>query len=93
MFGLGAPDSAAINGAISFVKRFGSVLNDHLRGRKYLVGDRLSVADFAVGITLPYADRAQIPLDGFPEISRWHDRLNELPAWREPFPQRNAWAA
>jgi glutathione S-transferase len=93
MFGLGAPDSAAINEAIPFVKRFGSVLNDHLRGRKYLVGDRLSVADFAVGITLPYADRAQIPLDGFPEISRWHDRLNELPAWREPFPQRNAWAA
>ena len=24
-------------------------------------------------------------LEGFPEIRRWHDGLNQLPAWREPF--------
>lgn len=93
MFGMGPPDAAAVSEAIPFVKRFGGVLNDHLRGRKYLVGDRLSVADFAVGITLPYADKAQIPLGGFPEIARWHARLNELPAWREPFPSGQARAA
>ena len=93
MFGMGPPNAAAINEAIPFIKRFGTVLNDHLRGRQYLVGDRLSVADFAVGITLPYAERAQIPLDDFPEIARWHGRLNELPAWREPFPSARARAA
>ena len=92
-FGMGGPDAAAVEEATGFVKRFGGVLNDHLRGRKYLVGDTLSVADFAVGITLPYADQAKIPLDEFPEIERWHARLNELPAWREPFPGRNAEAA
>src|SRR5690606_40071888 len=26
----------------------------------------------------------------FPETERWHDRLNELPAWREPFPEMKA---
>jgi glutathione S-transferase len=35
---------------------------------------------------LPYAERARIPLNAFPAVRRWHDRLNELDAWREPFP-------
>ena len=62
-FGMGGPDAAAVEEATGFVKRFGGVLNDHLRGRKFLVGNTLSVADFAVGITLPYAAQARIPLD------------------------------
>jgi glutathione S-transferase len=69
------------------------VLNDHLDGRKYLVGDALTVADFAVGITLPYAQKAKIPVGDFPQIERWHGRLNELPAWRQPFPQAKVAAA
>jgi glutathione S-transferase len=66
------------------------VLDDHLKGRAYVVGDALTIADFAVGITLPYAEDARIPLAEFPEIERWHRRLSELPAWREPFPARRA---
>ncbi len=92
-FALGPQDEAAIAEATGFFKRFAGVLNDHLRGRKYLLGDTLSVADFAVGIALPYAKQANIPLGEFPEIERWHARLNELPAWREPFPKENAAAA
>jgi glutathione S-transferase len=67
--------------------RFAAVLEAHLRGRRYLVGDALSVADFAVAITLPYAQQARLPLQDFPEIRRWHAQMNELPAWREPFPE------
>lgn len=91
--GLGAPDEAAVKEATGFVRRFGAVLNDHLRGRKYLVGDALTVADFAVAATLPYAAKAKIPVEEFPEIMRWHARLNELPAWREPFPKQQTQAA
>jgi glutathione S-transferase len=90
MFGLGEPDVAALDKATAGFQRFGAVLNDHLRGRKFLIGDTLTVADFAVGITFPYAEKAQIPLAQFPEIQRWHERLNELPAWREPFPAMKA---
>ena len=86
-FGMGEPDAAAVEEATRYFRRFAAVLNGHLRGRTYLVGDRLSVADFAVAITLPYAQKAHIPIEEFPEIVRWHDRLNTLPAWREPFPQ------
>lgn len=92
-FNIGAPDTAAVKEATGFFKKFAGVLNEHLRDRKYILGDTLTVADFAIGITLPYADRANIPVGEFPEIARWHARLNELPAWREPFPQAEAAAA
>ena len=58
-FGLGPQDEAAIKEATGFWRQFAGVLNDHLRGRKYILGDTLTVADFAVGITLPYAETAQ----------------------------------
>jgi len=92
-FGLGPVDSAAVQEASDFVRKFGAVLNDHLNGRKYLLGDTLTVADFAVAITLPHAREAHIPIDGFAHVQRWHDRLNELPAWREPFPKTQSAAA
>jgi glutathione S-transferase len=92
-FGLGGPDPKAVEEATGFFKQFAQVLNDHLRGRKYLVGDTLTVADFSVAVTLPYAEKAKIPVGEFSEIERWHDRLNELPAWREPFPAAKTSAA
>jgi glutathione S-transferase len=81
-----APDPNAVEEATGFFRQFAGVLNDHLRGRKYLLGDALTIADFSVAVTLPYADKAKIPVGEFAEIERWHARLNELPAWREPFP-------
>lgn len=81
-----APDPAAVEEASGFLKQFGAVLDAHLAGRTYLVGDALTIADFSVAVTLPYMEKAKLPLGGFKEIARWHDRLNELPAWRQPFP-------
>lgn len=86
-FGLGEPDRGAVEEALGYFMASARVLDDHLGSRKFLVGDALTVADFAVGVGLPYADKARLPLDEFPAVRRWHDRLNELPAWREPFPQ------
>ncbi|MDO8421383.1 MAG: glutathione S-transferase family protein [Parvibaculum sp.] len=80
------PNAAAVTEAQARFRTLAAVLNDHLEGRKFLVADRLSVADFALGIYMYFGARAHIPLNEFPNIIRWHDRLNELPAWREPFP-------
>jgi glutathione S-transferase len=82
----GEPNPAALAEPNKFFRASAAVLNDHLANRKFLLGDRLTIADFSVAITLPYAKKAQIPLGEFPNVARWHDRLNELPAWRDPFP-------
>ena len=83
-------DPAEIARVTPDFERYAGVLDAHLKGRRYLVGDALTVADFAVAITLPYAEKAHLPLENFPEIRRWHDRLGQLPAWREPFPELQA---
>lgn len=85
-FGIGDPDPLAVAEALGEFRRYAAVLNDHLRGRRWLVGETPTVADFAVAVTLPYADRAHIPLGEFTEVRRWHERLCEFDAWREPFP-------
>ncbi|MGI9452098.1 MAG: glutathione S-transferase family protein [Geminicoccaceae bacterium] len=78
-----------VEDAAGFFKRFAAVLDDHLKDHAYLVGDALTIADFGVASFLPSADQAKLPLDGCNAIARWHDRLNELEAWREPFPSRD----
>jgi glutathione S-transferase len=87
---LGPPDEAVTREATGYVLQYGHILNEHLRGRAWLLGDVLTIADFAVAVTLPYAERAHIPIKEFPEVQRWHGRLNELAAWREPFPNAAA---
>ena len=89
-FGIGPADAAMVEEANGYIRKYGAILNDHLNGRRYVVGDSLTIADFAVGAALPYAAPAKIPLEGFTEIARWGDRLNELAAWRDPFPVTKA---
>lgn len=83
-----APDPATIEESMGFFRRFAAILDSHLSGRKYIIGDRPTLADFSVGAMLPWAKPSKIPIEDFPEISRWYDRMNEIEAWREPFPVR-----
>ena len=90
MFGIGPPNTPAVEEATTSFRRYAAVLEEHLQGRKYLLGDQLTIADFSMAASLPYAADAKIPVAEFPKLARWHDRLNELDAWREPFPKAAA---
>ena len=85
-FSLGEPNAAEIEDATGFFKRFAGVLNDHLEGRRYIVADRLTIADFGIAAFLPHAEDAQLPLEGCDELWRWYDAMKEIEAWREPWP-------
>jgi glutathione S-transferase len=90
MFGLGAPNADKVAEAMKSFRLFATVLDRHLADRTFLVGDALSVADFAVGGPMPFAKTALLPLDEFPAIARWSARLDALPAWASPYPARPA---
>jgi glutathione S-transferase len=62
-----------------------AVLDAALADRDWLLGGRLSYADFRAATALPFADGAGLPVVDFPNIKRWHDRLWEMDAWRDPF--------
>lgn len=89
-FGLGSPDPNEIEDADGFFRTFAGVLSDHLKGRDTIACNRLTVADFAIASALPTAKEAELPLELFPEIQRWHDGMMALPAWRDPYPMAKA---
>ncbi|HET7300836.1 MAG TPA: glutathione S-transferase family protein [Oleiagrimonas sp.] len=82
---MGDLDAQAVEQATENFRTFASVLDKHLEHRRWLVDDTLTIADFAVASPLPDAETAHIPLDEFPAVARWHQRLSELDAWREPY--------
>lgn len=87
-FDLGPGHAARIAESQDEFRRWAAVLSDHLKGRKWILDDGPTVADFSVAMALPFAKDAHIPLAEFPEVMRWHDQLNALEAWREPYPAR-----
>ena len=61
------------------------ILNEHLNGKQWLLGDHLTYADFRLACVLPFANLAGLPLADYPVVEQWHNRLLELEAWRDPF--------
>lgn len=86
-FNIGVPDATVVADALEEFRRFAGVLDAHLRTREWILGDTLSVADFSLAVTLPYAAEAKLPLDEFAQLRRWHEQLNAFDAWRTPWPQ------
>jgi glutathione S-transferase len=82
LLGHGAPDPAEIAKGEERFHRAADVLNGHLKGRRYVVGDALTVADISLGAPLNMTERAGLPLERYAEIRRWYADLSELPAWR-----------
>jgi glutathione S-transferase len=90
VLGLGLPDPAFIaRGEQNFV-RFASVLNGSLKGREWLTGEAVTIADFSVAGLVPTAERVQLPVLGYPEIRRWYGRVASLPAWRAALAAKDA---
>jgi len=83
----GEPDQAAIAKGAEAFHRNAKVLDDHLRGRKFVTGERLTLADFFLGSCLHYADKARFPLESYGEIKRWYGTLSALPAWQKTLAQ------
>jgi glutathione S-transferase len=90
VLGLGPPDPAFIGRGEQNFARFAAVLNDSLRGKTWLVGERLTIADFSIAGFVPLAERMALPVEKFPEIPRWYKRLAALPAWRDALTARDA---
>ena len=90
VLGLGAPDPAFIARGEQNFARFAAVLNDSLRGKTWLVGERLTIADFSIAGFVPLAERMALPVEEFPEILRWYRGLAALPAWQDALTANDA---
>ena len=84
---LGPPDQAAVAKGVAAFKKEAKMLDAHLAKQKYLVGDALTIADFAVAAPLFYAKEAELPLAPYSHVRGWFERVSALPCWRETAPQ------
>lgn len=59
-------------------KPMAAVLEEHLKGKQFVVGDKVSVADFVLAYTLDWANEIQL-LDGFPGLKAYMERMYARP--------------
>lgn len=86
MLGMGAADPAKLADAEARFRPLAELLNHRLAGRKFLLGDAVTLADFVVGGAATYVERGKIPIGGYPHVKVWWDRLNAIEAWRSTMP-------
>jgi glutathione S-transferase len=87
---LGQSDPSFIARGEQNFARFAAVLNEALKGRRWLTGNALTIADFSIAAVVPSLDQLQLPLAGFPEILRWYGALALLPAWQDAVAAKDA---
>ena len=86
MLGRGNPDPERCEEAETNFKRFGAVLDGALAGKRFLVNNQLTIADFCVASALTYTEQAQLPVAGLTNVKRWFSALDEQPGWRASNP-------
>lgn len=88
--GQGDPDPTQLAKGEQDFHRYADVLNGTLKGRKWLTGANLTVADFSIGAGMIYAKQARYPAAQYSEIQRWYETLAALPAWKKVVPEHAA---
>ena len=62
-----------------------AVLNDHLEGRDWIVGDGITNADLSCCGYLYYPEPFGFVREDWPHIDAWLTRLSETPGWKAPY--------
>ncbi|MFL6710512.1 MAG: glutathione S-transferase family protein [Massilia sp.] len=80
---MGMPqDARAIADAEASIRKFSAVLEQHLQDRRYVVGDKFTLADIDLAATFSHLTRTHPPYAEFPNVMAWHQRLlDQVPAW------------
>jgi glutathione S-transferase len=81
--GWGETNRPLVDDALVQAARLLPVLDSHLATREFMLGDRLSFADFAIASAEPYRDAMPIDFDAYPNVQRFYDTIALLPAWQK----------
>jgi glutathione S-transferase len=61
------------------------VLNAHLAGRAYAVGERLTIADLSLAGYLFWPEEIGVDWAAYPAIADWLARIRAEPRWAHPY--------
>jgi len=79
-------DQAVIDWSKAQLSRYASVLNNHLQGRSYMVGNSITLADYSI-IHVEFFKEA-VPFDWspFPHLNDYFERMRQSPSWAATAP-------
>lgn len=86
-FGPAAPDPAVMAWLRGRVDNAYGIVDRHLAGRAFMVGDSPTIADFSLcGYVFYPVEESGYEVDGrFPHLAAWRERLRALPGWASPY--------
>jgi glutathione S-transferase len=61
------------------------IVEKHLAGRNFIVGDRPTLADISMVGYLYFTEETGIDRTAFPNINAWASRIAALPGWAHPY--------
>jgi len=61
------------------------VLNAHLAGRRYVVGERLTIADLSLCGYLFWPEEIGVDWAAYPALGDWLERIRSEPRWVHPY--------
>jgi glutathione S-transferase len=79
--GMGEASAGLVDFCLQEIGRFAKVLEAHLRGRSTLVGNDISLADYAMIGLENYRGATPFDWSPFPNINRYFDEIRETDAW------------
>lgn len=86
-YDLGEVDVAALDAERKNLNRLAAILDAHLADRDHVCCGRLTIADFQLASMACYHYADGDELSGYPNIVRWLQRLERIPAWSDPWPK------
>jgi glutathione S-transferase len=78
---VGPPDATLVAQACGTLSRYAPVLNDHLAGRKYVVDDHLTLADYSLAALEPYVSLVPFDFSPYRHIQQYLDRMRQSEHW------------
>ncbi|MGI9437074.1 MAG: glutathione S-transferase family protein [Geminicoccaceae bacterium] len=62
------------------------ILEARLNGRSWLCGSEVTIADIAVAAPMHLHSYQKLPLEPYPQLTRWMARIEALPCWQKTDP-------
>lgn len=80
-----APDEGTLTFLRGRAETAWGVLNAHLESRRYVVADRLTIADLSLCGYLFWPEEIGVDWSGFPSLRDWLERIRAEPRWVHPY--------
>ncbi len=76
-------DPAKLAAAASRLGEYWQLVDDHLAGRDYLCGERLTMADIPLGTAVWRWYNMETERPTLANVEAWHDRLKQRPGFQQ----------